>query len=474
MKYKAPTEWQQEVLNIPDNMNLALLGGRGGGKSTALEFLTLRHCEKYGEKARTLIIRSTYKSLQNFWENITALFAEIIPGCSMNKADHVIRTPTGAVVTLSNFEDERDVRKLQGQEANLLIIDEITNFVSIPRILKLRANLRGTSDVPIRLIYAGNPGGPLHATMARLFVTNRTPWSPFVLEDGSEWVYCPSTYRDNSAIDREPYAKLILQSAGGDRALADAWLDNSWSALGGSFFADVWGDHLLIDDPPEFKAPREWHSRVSLDWGMTAPSVALLGLQPREIRHDSYFQDVGVPYTIRKDRGWWSSLPPGSWVIIDEVHSARSDDPSLGKGWPPQMLAEEVIAACKRWNVKQSGVCDDARGLQGDTLIEQFRKWSLYFEKPTKDRISGWVKLKSMMAATRDVTAKSPRADYSAPRLYISKRCKLTIETLPMLPRDDVRMEDVDTRANDHAADALRYLVNSQTHYVGIATRSGL
>jgi hypothetical protein len=384
----------------------------------------------------------------------------------MNKADHVIRTPSGAVVTLSNIEDDRDVRKLQCQDANLLIVDEITNFVSLPRILKLQANLRGPADVPIRLIYAGNPGGPLHATIARMFVTNRTPGKPFTIEDGSRWVYLPSSYRDNSKIDQDRYAKQIVASAGGDRALAAAWLDNSWSELGGSFFADVWGDHLLIDEPPQFQAPRDWHSRVALDWGMAAPSVALLGLQPRDIRDDRPFHSVGVPYTIHRDRSWWASLPPGSWVIIDEVHTARSDDPSMGKGWPPQMLAEEVTAACKRWNVKQSGVCDDARGLQGDTLIEQFQKWGLYFEKPTKDRISGWVKLKSMMAATRDRT--------NAPRLYISKRCKLTIETLPMLPRDDVRMEDVDTRANDHAADALRYLVNSQTFHVGIATRSGM
>jgi hypothetical protein len=76
------------------------------------------------------------------------------------------------------------------------------------------------------------------------------------------------------------------------------------------------------------------------------------------------------------------------------------------------------------------------------------------------------VKLKSMMAATRDKT--------SAPRLYVSRRCKSTIQTLPMLPRDDTRIEDVDTSANDHAADALRYLVNSETKYVGQTTHVGL
>jgi len=480
MKLRAPTAWQAKVLAIPADVNLALLGGRGSGKTTALELLILRHCQQYGSKARTLVIRGTFRSLQNFWQDLTELFDEALPGSSQNKADHVIKTPAGAVVTMSNLEDDRDVRKLQGQEANLLIVDEITNFVSLQRILKLQANLRGPADVPIRLIYSGNPGGPLHATIARMFVTRHRPWAPFKIDDGSEWVYCPSTYRDNPTLDRERYAKQIEASAGGDRALAAAWMENDWNELGGSFFADVWGDHLLIDDA-DFKVPKHWHSSIALDWGMSAPSVALLGVKPRPEEKDDGYLYVGrhgIPGRTRTIvhspcPSWPKNIPPGSWLILDEVHTARSDDPSLGKGWPPQMLAEEVNAACKRWGIKQRGVCDDARGLQGDTLIEQFRKWGLYFKKPTKDRISGWVKLKSMMAATRDAHLLGCPAS-GAPRLYISRRCKLTIETLPMLPRDDTRIEDVNTSANDHAADVLRYLVNSEVKYTGTATHTGM
>jgi len=64
------------------------------------------------------------------------------------------------------------------------------------------------------------------------------------------------------------------------------------------------------------------------------------------------------------------------------------------------------------------------------------------------------VKVKSLMAAARD-------GDPDTPGLWISERCRFALETLPLLPRDDVRLEDVDTSANDHFADALRYLVNS-------------
>jgi len=64
------------------------------------------------------------------------------------------------------------------------------------------------------------------------------------------------------------------------------------------------------------------------------------------------------------------------------------------------------------------------------------------------------VKVKAMMAAARDGAPDTPG-------LWLSERCRYALETLPLLPRDDVRLEDVDTTAADHAADAIRYLVNS-------------
>ncbi len=42
---------------------------------------------------------------------------------------------------------------------------------------------------------------------------------------------------------------------------------------------------------------------------------------------------------------------------------------------------------------------------------------------------------------------------------YVSTRCRYWWETVPSLPRDPRRPEDVDTRAPDHAADAGRYAV---------------
>ena len=43
------------------------------------------------------------------------------------------------------------------------------------------------------------------------------------------------------------------------------------------------------------------------------------------------------------------------------------------------------------------------------------------------------------------------------PALYVSRLCRYWLLTVPSLPRDARRVEDVDSTAIDHAADACRY-----------------
>ena len=45
------------------------------------------------------------------------------------------------------------------------------------------------------------------------------------------------------------------------------------------------------------------------------------------------------------------------------------------------------------------------------------------------------------------------------PGLFIFEQCKWFIETVPVLPRDEKNMDDVNTDAEDHIADETRYLV---------------
>ena len=50
---------------IPEQYDLFLGGGRGGGKSHLLASLFLRHCEQYGQDAKCLVVRKSFPGLQD-------------------------------------------------------------------------------------------------------------------------------------------------------------------------------------------------------------------------------------------------------------------------------------------------------------------------------------------------------------------------------------------------------------------------
>jgi len=55
-----PTPWQADVLAAPEDINLALFGGRGRGATTCALLLIIRACENTGI-AITLICEITSK-----------------------------------------------------------------------------------------------------------------------------------------------------------------------------------------------------------------------------------------------------------------------------------------------------------------------------------------------------------------------------------------------------------------------------
>jgi hypothetical protein len=104
-------------------------------------------------------------------------------------------------------------------------------------------------------------------------------------------------------------------------------------------------------------------------------------------------------------------------------------------------------------------------GAQGDNLAGEYRAAGVHLVKANNDRLSG-------LSYVREALAwEPPRGDRSGlrrePRLQIFEGCVNLIRTLPSLPYDNIRVEDVDTRSEDHAYDALRYGLALERQAVG-------
>ena len=80
-------------------------------------------------------------------------------------------------------------------------------------------------------------------------------------------------------------------------------------------------------------------------------------------------------------------------------------------------------------------------------MIKEGCRWRPSDRSP-RSRINGKIEIHKRLKLKEDT---------GEPSLYILNNCKNLLRTLPMLPLDKNNSEDVDTKAEDHLYDALRY-----------------
>jgi len=463
------SEFQQQVLAVPEKFDLFLGGGRGGGKSYGLALLALVHAEQYREKARILYLRQSFPGVADFVALTRELFGTIYgAAASYNAASHVWTLPSGAYFEINQLETPADYQKYQGRSFSLLLIDEAGQWPDPQLLDMLRSNLRGPEGVPVRVAMAANPGGVGHHWLALRYVFKASPWVPF-LEDTStrRFVYCPSLYSDNKFIDQESYRRQVEAGTATDPELGRAWLEGDWAIARGAYFGPVLEESRNCVDPwpipeqnPDYwrfarrahyepqrgghsfygGAPRvrnRWDLSLAYDHGSAKPAVCFVSAEAR----DDLEGPDGRHY--RK----------GSIVLIDELATNEPGTLNTGMQYTVPSIAEEIKEMCTRWDIRPSGVADDSifakHGSGSGSIGDEFKRCGVYFRPARKkDRVASWETMRRMLADAGSV---------DSPGLYIARNCEYFWATVPYLERDPRRVEDVDTRGPDHAADAARY-----------------
>lgn len=456
-----PTEFQSRVLLVPEDFDAFAGGGRGGGKSTTLALLALRHCEQYGDRARVLYIRKTYQGLLD-WEQITRELFHAAYGSAarFNGSSHVWRLPNGSTVELGQLDGPQDYAKYQGRSFSLLLIDEAGQYADLATLDLLRSNLRARG-VPTRTVVAANPGGIGHSALAERFVFPARPWQPTLDKlSGRRFVSCPSTLTDNPNLDGDAYRKQLAAACSTDPELLRAWQDGDWTVARGAFFAGVLdAERNMIEDWDALPSPASGYEHLSL-WErkqLVKSGRASAAKWDYYLAHDFGVSAPSVTFLLAKSPGahgpdgrWY---PRGSIVVVDEWHTADTASFNRGLGFTVPVVADGIRQFCGKWGVEATGCADDAifarTGSSAGSIAEEFHKHGVTFEPARKaDRWTGWERLRRLMqgAGKPDVAG-----------LYVSRRCAGFWRTVPSLARDPRRPDDVDTAGNDHWADALRY-----------------
>lgn len=444
----APTHFQQAVLRFRSHCHIVNAGGRGSGKSFSMVLDLIDHCRDFGADARPLVTRESWGGLQQLSDNILDLARAAFGSAQRNKGDGTITLPNGAVITLSQMADENSYSKHQGKSFSALYADEAGNYppAAWAFLRRVRSNLRVAPGRRAHIHLTCNPHGRAHTVIYKEFITRAPPWHPFQDDQGEWWVWTTSTLDDNPHIDRESYRRQLVASTGSDTALANAWLAGKWDVLGGVMF-DVFDPAVHIIRRPAVTA--SYRMIIGADWGTAAPATGiLLGRLREPLGH----------------------LRQGDIIALDETDTADPADLSLGTGASVHSWAEqlrEMMARNGRRGVVV--VTDDARGLNGDTVVRELLNCQISAHRPhRKDRVGTWTLIRSMLQAAADGSDR--------PALWITDRCPHLIDTLPEAPRGTLRPEDIDPKwPRDHWLDGLGYgLRELHQHRVGHGRAIGL
>lgn len=406
-------------------------GSRGGGKTDGMLGEWAGHADTYGEHAIGLMIRRKRTQLVEAIERSHALYQPI--GATFNGQEKMWRFPNGARLRFAYLEHDRDAEEYQGHSYTRVYVEEIGTFPSQLPIKKLMATLRSGSGVPCCFRSTGNPGGPGHQWVKNRYIDDFPQGWEIIKEkyvnpiDGKilerERVFIPSKIQDNKYLGADYVANLQMS---GSPELVRAWLEGDWSAIAGAFFPEFGMSHIVT--PCEL--PKEWTRFRSYDDGSASPFCCL----------------------------WWAvsdgslpQFPRGALVCYREWYG--SSEPNVGLKLQKEAIAKGILDREAIGEKMAYSRADPAIFKEdgGPSVAEVFRKNRVIFTPADNTRIAGHSQFRSRLIG-----------DEGKPMMFFFSTCVACIRTIPALPHDTVKPEDVDTDAEDHAYDAARYGVMSR------------
>lgn len=378
---------------------------------------------------------------------------------SYNGQKNCIEFWNGSRIWLCHCQYEKDVVKYQGAEINLLMFDELTHFTEYQyRFLRGRLRLGGLKvpdkykDVFPRIIAGSNPGGIGHNFVRRTWVSDRLPeqiYSQSPIEGGLKRQHIPALLGDNPTLMQNDPDYINRLEALGNPALVKAMRDGDWNIVAGGALDDLWDTKLII--LPRFKIPAGWRIDRSFDWGSRRPfSVGWWGEADGTeavLPNGNIFCPVKgslirfAEWYGAKEAGTNEGLNIGAADVADGIRQREQALRAAG------FISSEVFAGPADNSIET--VAEKRQKSIASVMRERGVHWTAS-NKSAGSRMNGLelVRMRLRNNATMDGAG-----------LYITDNCTAALTTLPVLPRDPKNMDDVDSDAEDHIYDEIRYRV---------------
>ena len=410
-----PNEKQAEFFRSTAHFT-AYGGARGGGKSWALRRKLILLCLRY-PGIHCLIIRRTLKDLTD--NHVEPLLREIGKSVAYSAGARVFRFKNGSRIDLGYLAHDSDTTHYQGQEYDIIAIDEATQF-SEYQFASLKGCLRGVGKYPRRMYLTCNPGGIGHAWVKRLFIDRD-------FRDGER----PEDYRfirasvwDNKVLtERDPEYINSLKSL--PEQLRAAWLEGRWDLFEGQFFPEFSRENHVIA-PCDLYGKRDF---ASFDYGFDRFALLILAV------------DGDTLYVTREYCRSGLTLSEAGEALA----AVCSEERALGHD------ISYSVASPDLWNRRQDS------GYSGVEIISSV-KGTPSLLKADNRRIPGWRALREKLDN----------------KLKIFRGCDELIRSMEALQFDKHVSEDAADEPHEvtHTPEALRYAVMSRSEADVTVTQS--
>ena len=384
-------------------------GARGGGKSWAIrqkaKLLALHY-----PGIRILLLRRTFPELRE--NHILPLCSELNGVARYKENDKAFTFYNSSRLIFGYCAGEGDVTQYQGQEYDIIFLDEATQFTEY-QFSALTACLRGANPFPKRMYLTCNPGGVGHGWVKRLFVDRA--FKPG--EDPGDYVFIPARAADNPAlIQADPgYLNMLNNLPDG---LRQAWRDGSWEVFAGRYFPEF-SKQTHVVSPRTL--PPDWRRYRVFDYGLDMLACYWAAIDPQ-------------------GRIWVYRELCQSGMIVSEAAKA------IREMTPPVERIRCTVAPPDLWSAQKDS---------GRTMAELFAANGVALVKASNSRVQGWMAMKEFL---------KQRAD-GAPGLVIFPDCQRLIRDLEVVQHDRKNPSDVAGTPHEytHSPDAIRYLCAFRT-----------
>lgn len=451
-------------------------GTRGPGKTDCqLMRFRRRVGAGYGQHWRGIIFDCEYKNLDDLIAKSLRWFPQFNDGARFLSSAKDLKWvwPTGEELLFRAASSKKDYYSYHGHEYPFIGWNELTKYPNSELFDMMMSVNRssfvspeGLPPIPLEVFATTNPFGVGHNWVKRRFIDPKPYGEPLKVKFNVERPGYPGefvdvvysqvaifgSWRENKFLPPDYIPKLMAEE---NDAMRKAWLNGDWDIVAGGALDDVWDRRTHVI--PRFRIPSHWPIYRCYDHGSSKPFACLWVAVANG-------EEIEVQLKNRK-RIWCP--PKDTMIVCGEYYGCRKNSrgepvneglklaiKEIASGinfrqdrWARQWFGSEVLpgpADNSIWDKIRTDIA---------TIGDVFAEHDVDWERSNKSKGARTHGLQ--LLRERLWNSKQRNED---PGLFFMQHCVNSLATIPVLPRDEKQPDDVDTDAEDHLYDALRYM----------------